>query len=122
RGASFPCGAISSRKRTTVRDNEKNSITSSPKWRATSWSCCNSGLSSRGGVRKFIHKALVRGRARRGVAMAEEHVIQEKALRRFCEQVLAKLGVPAEDARVTTDVLVLAHLRGIDSHGVARLG
>ncbi|HVG37060.1 MAG TPA: Ldh family oxidoreductase, partial [Thermoplasmata archaeon] len=51
--------------------------------------------------------------------MAEEHVIQEKALRRFCEQVLAKLGVPAEDARVTTDVLVLADLRGIDSHGVA---
>src|SRR5947209_14997845 len=54
--------------------------------------------------------------------MAEEHVIQEKALRRFCEQVLTKLGVPAEDARVTTDVLVLADLRGIDSHGVARLG
>src|SRR2546427_11634806 len=54
--------------------------------------------------------------------MAEEHVVQEKALRRFCEQVLAKLGVPAEDARVTTDVLVLADLRGIDSHGVARLG
>src|SRR5207245_667016 len=74
------------------------------------------------GVRKFIHKAFVRGRTRRGVAMAEEHVIQEKALRRFCEQVLAKLGVPAEDARVTTDVLVLADLRGIDSHGVARLG
>src|SRR2546428_124079 len=54
--------------------------------------------------------------------MAEEHVVQEKALRRFCEQVLTKLGVPAEDARVTTDVLVLADLRGIDSHGVARLG
>jgi len=54
--------------------------------------------------------------------MAEEHVIPEKALRRFCAQVLAKLGVPAEDARVTTDVLVLADLRGIDSHGVARLG
>src|SRR3989441_12522443 len=54
--------------------------------------------------------------------MAEEYVVQEKALRRFCEQVLAKLGVPAEDARVTTDVLVAADLRGIDSHGVARLG
>src|SRR5207244_11876194 len=76
----------------------------------------------RGGVRKFIPKAFVRGRTRRGVAMAEEHVVQEKALRRFCEQVLAKLGVPAEDARVTTDVLVLADLRGIDSHGAARLG
>ncbi len=32
-----------------------------------------------------------------------------------------KLGVPAKDAQVTTDVLVLADLRGIESHGVARL-
>ncbi len=54
--------------------------------------------------------------------MAETSTIQEKPLRRFCEQVLVKLGVPPEDARVTTDVLVLADLRGIDSHGVARLG
>ncbi|HEX9339884.1 MAG TPA: Ldh family oxidoreductase [Thermoplasmata archaeon] len=54
--------------------------------------------------------------------MAETSTIQEKALRGFCEQVLMKLGVPPEDARITTDVLVLADLRGIDSHGVARLG
>ncbi len=54
--------------------------------------------------------------------MAETVTIQEKPLRLFCEQVLMKLGVPAEDARVTTDVLVVADLRGIDSHGVARLG
>ena len=47
--------------------------------------------------------------------MADTFTVQEKPLRRFCEQVLAKLGVPAEDARVTTDVLVLADLRGIDS-------
>jgi len=53
--------------------------------------------------------------------MAETIRIQEKPLREFCEQVLQKLGVPPEDARVTTDVLVLADLRGIDSHGVARL-
>src|SRR5436190_13007788 len=48
--------------------------------------------------------------------------VDETALRGFCEQVLRKLGVPADDARTTTDVLVLAALRGIDSHGVARLG
>ena len=54
--------------------------------------------------------------------MAETFSIREKALRQFCEQVLTTLGVPPEDARVTTDVLVLADLRGIDSHGVARLG
>jgi len=54
--------------------------------------------------------------------LAETAMIPEKALRRFCEQVLVRLGVPEEDARVTTDVLVVADLRGIDSHGVARLG
>lgn len=54
--------------------------------------------------------------------MAETVTIQENALRRFCEQVLVKLGVPTDDARITTDVLVLADLRGIESHGVARLG
>jgi LDH2 family malate/lactate/ureidoglycolate dehydrogenase len=31
------------------------------------------------------------------------------------------MGVSPEDARITTDVLVQANLRGIDSHGVARL-
>ena len=49
-------------------------------------------------------------------------LVSEKALRQFCETVLRKLGVPAGDARTTTDVLVVADLRGIDSHGVARLG
>ncbi|HEY7588184.1 MAG TPA: Ldh family oxidoreductase [Thermoplasmata archaeon] len=53
--------------------------------------------------------------------MADQILVQEKALRHFCEQVLMNLGVPLQDARVTTDVLVLADLRGIDSHGVARL-
>ena len=31
------------------------------------------------------------------------------------------MGVSSEDARITADVLVQANLRGIDSHGVARL-
>jgi LDH2 family malate/lactate/ureidoglycolate dehydrogenase len=54
--------------------------------------------------------------------MAEAATVSENALRRFCEDVLKKLSVPAEDARITTDVLVTADLRGIESHGVARLG
>src|SRR5947199_9581000 len=54
--------------------------------------------------------------------MAEEHVVQEKALRSFCEEVLTKLGVPKADAQTVTDVLFVADLRGIESHGVARLG
>jgi LDH2 family malate/lactate/ureidoglycolate dehydrogenase len=44
-----------------------------------------------------------------------------EALLDFCVQVFEKAGVTSEDARVTADVLVQANLRGIDSHGVARL-
>jgi L-2-hydroxycarboxylate dehydrogenase (NAD+) len=44
-----------------------------------------------------------------------------EALAAFCVRVFERMGVPAEDARVTADVLVRANLRGIDSHGVARL-
>ncbi len=50
-----------------------------------------------------------------------QQTINEKSLRSFCEQVFIKLGVPKKDAQITTDVLVLADLRGIESHGVARL-
>jgi L-2-hydroxycarboxylate dehydrogenase (NAD+) len=41
-------------------------------------------------------------------------------LRAFVSDLLHEMGVPAEDAQVTADVLVSADLRGIDSHGVAR--
>lgn len=42
-------------------------------------------------------------------------------LREFCERVLGHYGVPVVDARTAADVLLAADLRGIDSHGVARL-
>lgn len=42
-------------------------------------------------------------------------------LTNFCLRVFQKLGIPEQDARITSDVLVMADLRGIDSHGVARL-
>ncbi|MDY7079174.1 MAG: Ldh family oxidoreductase [Chloroflexota bacterium] len=42
-------------------------------------------------------------------------------LKDFCVQVFQKLDIPEEDARITADVLVTADLRGVDSHGVARL-
>ncbi|HEB64797.1 MAG TPA: Ldh family oxidoreductase [Chloroflexi bacterium] len=45
----------------------------------------------------------------------------EEPLREFCVQVFEKMGIPEDEARITTDVLVTADLRGIDSHGVARL-
>ena len=39
----------------------------------------------------------------------------------FCCVVLEKLNVPREDAREVGDCLLLADLRGVDSHGVIRL-
>ena len=48
-------------------------------------------------------------------------LVQEKDLTEFCLRVFRKLGVPEEDARITSEVLVIADLRGIGSHGVARL-
>lgn len=42
-------------------------------------------------------------------------------LRGFCERVFLHYGVPEEDARQAAEVLAAADLRGIDSHGVARL-
>ena len=48
-------------------------------------------------------------------------MVQAEPLTEFCVQVFQKLEVPEEDARITTDILVEANLRGVDSHGVARL-
>ncbi|HEY75339.1 MAG TPA: Ldh family oxidoreductase [Thermoflexia bacterium] len=39
----------------------------------------------------------------------------------FMLDVFRALGVPEEDARICTDVLITADLRGIESHGVGRL-
>ena len=39
----------------------------------------------------------------------------------FTNEVFLKMGCPAADAKLAADVLVSADLRGIDSHGVARL-
>jgi len=47
--------------------------------------------------------------------------VRAESLRHFCQQVFERLGVPEEEAAITADVLVAADLRGIDSHGVARL-
>ena len=38
----------------------------------------------------------------------------------FAAKALQKKGVPEENARTTTRILVAADLRGVDSHGIAR--
>jgi LDH2 family malate/lactate/ureidoglycolate dehydrogenase len=47
--------------------------------------------------------------------------VQGEALKVFCTRVFQKLGVREEDARIAADVVVAADLRGIESHGTARL-
>lgn len=47
--------------------------------------------------------------------------VPEQELRRFTASVFKTIGCPDNDAALATDVLVAADLRGIDSHGVARL-
>jgi len=54
--------------------------------------------------------------------MAEKEVIvQADPLKTFCRRAFERLGVSPVDAEVIADVLVQADLRGIGSHGVARL-
>ena len=45
----------------------------------------------------------------------------EEKLRTFTYTVFKKMGCPEEHATLATDVLIRSDLRGIDSHGVARL-
>lgn len=48
-------------------------------------------------------------------------VVSEDGLRAFTQQAFLAMGCPPDDAALAADVLLAADLRGIDSHGVARL-
>ncbi len=49
------------------------------------------------------------------------HTFTESRLRSFTEEIFTSMGCSAEHATLAADVLIKADLRGIDSHGVARL-
>lgn len=49
------------------------------------------------------------------------HTFTEQNLRQFTERVFLRMGCPEADAQLAADVLLKSDLRGIDSHGVARL-
>src|SRR3954467_6411105 len=49
------------------------------------------------------------------------HILPSEYLREFSAQVFMRFGVPETDARQAADVLARSDLRGIDSHGIARL-
>ena len=55
------------------------------------------------------------------MSIPEAQLFPAAQLRAFTKDVFAKLGVPEPDAVLAADVLAVADLRGIDSHGVARL-
>ena len=48
-------------------------------------------------------------------------MIHAKQLRSFTEQIFQAIGCSESDAKLAADVLISADLRGVDSHGVARL-
>ena len=50
------------------------------------------------------------------------HHISHRSAHAFCVDVLGRLGVSGEEARVCAETLVEASLRGVDSHGISLLG
>lgn len=50
-----------------------------------------------------------------------EHLLDYDRLRRFTEAIFHAIGCPDRDAETAAEALLSADLRGIDSHGVARL-
>jgi ureidoglycolate dehydrogenase (NAD+) len=50
-----------------------------------------------------------------------ERVVAASALRRFTTDVFSRAGMAGADAALVADALVWANLRGMDSHGVARV-
>ena len=53
--------------------------------------------------------------------MMSTHTFTESRLRSFTEDIFTSMGCSTEHAQLAADVLIKADLRGIDSHGVARL-
>lgn len=48
-------------------------------------------------------------------------VVNDAKLTNFCIEIFKKMGISQEDAEITADNLIASDLRGISSHGVARL-
>jgi LDH2 family malate/lactate/ureidoglycolate dehydrogenase len=54
--------------------------------------------------------------------MEKELRFNKEDLMDFVVRYMSKLGVPAEDAKIVGDVLISADVRGVESHGLLRLG
>jgi len=54
--------------------------------------------------------------------MEKELRFKKEDLMQFVINYMSKLGVPENDAKIVGDVLISADLRGVESHGLSRLG
>ena len=52
----------------------------------------------------------------------DKSLFQADSLRSFCEEIFVSCGMAPEDAFIVADGLVQSNLRGVDSHGVTRVG
>lgn len=50
------------------------------------------------------------------------YIFSHKDIIDVCTNILSHHGLPKKDARIVADSLVSANLRGVDSHGVSRMG
>jgi L-2-hydroxycarboxylate dehydrogenase (NAD+) len=55
------------------------------------------------------------------MTVAETQIYPIDRLHEFSARVFMYFGVPRDDAHIAADLLTCADLRGVDSHGVARL-
>jgi len=55
------------------------------------------------------------------MAEVNEYKLTFENLKSFCERAYTKVGVPAVEAEIVSDLLVRSDLRGIETHGVMRL-
>lgn len=53
--------------------------------------------------------------------MINDSIYTLESLQKFTHSIFIQMGCPDDDARLATEVLLAADLRGIDSHGIARL-
>ena len=58
----------------------------------------------------------------RGMPQQEHRIVAPDQLRAFYWAMLGAVGVPRSDAEIVADCLLLADLRGVDSHGILHLG
>jgi LDH2 family malate/lactate/ureidoglycolate dehydrogenase len=78
-------------------------------------------LPDSGGASKLIvRQSAVEGEKLMAIKSENLKRVDQRKLTSFVSNAFAKLGVPKDDAEIAARVLVMADLRGVDTHGVIR--